>query len=192
MKTTIHIDETTTINRVVKDGLVNYKNEKFLAYEQHGKYKIDLERPVKSDLDKIPEDVILKRAEEILTLRHKREPNLFLESPDAIKSGLERESFELVTMDNRHRLISIETLFLGDIDSASVYPRIVAQKCLKINAAAAAVAHNHPSGVASPSRADVEITKRLKEALSLINVRLLDHFVVTDREVISLAERGEV
>lgn len=92
-------------------------------------------------------------------------------------------------LDNRNRVIVYEELFFGTIDSATVHPRVVAQHALKYNAAALIVAHNHPSGSSVPSRADELITLRLKEALQLVDVRLLDHLIVGEH-CISLAERG--
>ena len=93
-------------------------------------------------------------------------------------------------LDNRHRVIGFEEVFRGTIDAASVYPREIVKLALLRNAAALIVAHNHPSGVAEPSAADQQLTRRLKEALALVDVRLLDHFVVGDGEVVSFAERG--
>ncbi|GIA88948.1 DNA repair protein RadC [Vibrio cholerae] len=92
-------------------------------------------------------------------------------------------------LDNQHRLIAFEELFFGTIDSASVYPREVLKAALKVNAAALIFAHNHPSGDATPSQADKQITQRLKEALALVDIRVLDHIVVGD-SAISFAERG--
>jgi DNA repair protein RadC len=92
-------------------------------------------------------------------------------------------------MDNRHRMIAFEELFNGTIDGASVHPREVVKRCLHHNAAAVIFAHNHPSGVPEPSQSDERITQKLKEALHLIDVRVLDHFVVGDA-VVSFAERG--
>ena len=109
-----------------------------------------------------------------------------------LKLKLKNKEYELFTvlfMDNRHRVICFEEMFRGTINCASVYPREVVKAALKHNAAAVVLAHNHPSGVAEPSRADEQITKRLKEALALVDVRVLDHFVVGD-EVVSFAERG--
>ncbi len=102
------------------------------------------------------------------------------------------EVFACLYLDNRHRVITLEELFQGTIDGASVYPRELVRRCLAHNAAAAIVAHNHPSGVAEPSQADIRLTRRLSEALALIDVRLLDHLVVGDGEVVSLAERGQM
>jgi DNA repair protein RadC len=93
-------------------------------------------------------------------------------------------------LDNQHRLISYEELFFGTIDGASVHPREVVKRVLKHNAAAVIFAHNHPSGVAEPSQADRRITDRLKSALLLVDVRVLDHMIVGDQEVLSFAERG--
>lgn len=119
-----------------------------------------------------------------------------LSSPEASKqyvklqlSRYEHEVFACLWMDNRNRVINFNKLFRGTIDGASVYPREVVKAALKHNAAAVIFAHNHPSGVAEPSHADEQITKRLKDALSLIDVRVLDHLVVGE-EVISFAERG--
>lgn len=103
---------------------------------------------------------------------------------------LEHEIFGCLFLDSRHRVIRFERLFRGTIDGASVHPREVVRAAIAANAAAVVLVHNHPSGVAEPSRADVRITGRLKSALELIDVRVLDHLVVGDAEVVSLAERG--
>lgn len=104
--------------------------------------------------------------------------------------GYPYEVFSCLFLDNRNRLIAFDELFRGTIDAASVYPREVVRRALEHNAAALIVAHNHPSGVSEPSRADALLTQRLREALALVDIRLLDHFVVGDGEVVSLAERG--
>lgn len=103
---------------------------------------------------------------------------------------LEREVFMVLYLDNRHRMIAFEELFKGSINSAEVHPRELIKRVLHFNAAAVILAHNHPSGMAEPSQADREITQRLRAALALVDVRLLDHMVVGDTEVISLAELG--
>jgi DNA repair protein RadC len=100
------------------------------------------------------------------------------------------EVFACVFLDNRHRVIAFEELFRGSIDGASVHPREVVRRCLAHNAAAVIFAHNHPSGVAEPSQADRDVTQELKRALGLIDVRVLDHFVVGSGAPVSLAERG--
>ena len=104
--------------------------------------------------------------------------------------GYRNEVFVAVFLDSRHRPIASETLFQGTVDGASVHPRVVVRRALGHNAAALVVAHGHPSGVAEPSATDRVLTKRLAEALALVDVRLIDHFVVGDGEVVSFAERG--
>jgi DNA repair protein RadC len=99
------------------------------------------------------------------------------------------EVFTCLFLDNRHRVIAYEELFRGTLDGASVHPREVVKRALHHNAAAVIFAHNHPSGVAEPSQADERITQRLKEALALVDIRVLDHMVIGD-EVVSFAERG--
>ena len=100
------------------------------------------------------------------------------------------EVFSCLFLDNKHRVIQYEELFFGTIDSSAVHPRQVVKRALHHNAAAVIAAHNHPSGVAEPSRADEAITLRLKEALATVDVRLLDHVVIGDGQTVSLAERG--
>lgn len=104
--------------------------------------------------------------------------------------GLEREVFKALFLDNQHRVIVVEVLFVGTIDGCMVHPREVAKSGLQHNAAAVIFAHNHPSGVAEPSQADISITRRLKNALALLDIRVLDHLIVGEGEVTSLAERG--
>lgn len=105
---------------------------------------------------------------------------------------LEQEVFVCIFLDNQHKVIEIEELFRGTIDGASIYPREVVKQALHFNAAAMIVAHNHPSGIAEPSAADVSITIRLKEALALVDTRLLDHFVIGAGEITSLAQSGRI
>lgn len=105
-------------------------------------------------------------------------------------SGREREVFAALFLDNRHQLLEYEELFLGTIDCASVHPREVVKRALTLNAAALIVAHNHPSGSTEPSVADRSLTERLRDALGLVEIRLLDHLVVGSGEAVSLAERG--
>ncbi|MEW8047714.1 MAG: DNA repair protein RadC, partial [Candidatus Thiodiazotropha sp.] len=100
------------------------------------------------------------------------------------------EVFSCLFLDNRHRVIRYEELFRGTIDGANVHPREVVRRALELNAAALIFAHNHPSGVAEPSRADRQITQRLKDALALVDIRVLDHIVIGEGEAVSLAERG--
>ena len=102
----------------------------------------------------------------------------------------QKEVFCCLFLDNRHRVIRFEELFQGTIDGTSVYPREVVKRALDLNAAATIFAHNHPSGVAEPSQADERITRRLKSALNLVDIRVLDHFIVGDGICTSFAERG--
>ena len=100
------------------------------------------------------------------------------------------EIFCCLFLDNRHRLLAFEELFRGTIDGASVHPREVLRQALAHNAAAVILAHNHPSGVAEPSQADELITRRLREALALVDIRILDHLIVAGPDMLSFAERG--
>ena len=104
--------------------------------------------------------------------------------------GQAQEVFAVLFLDTQHRLISMEKLFHGTLDQTSVYPREVVRRVIELNAAAVVLAHNHPSGVAEPSRADEFITQALKNALQLVDVRVLDHLVVGHGQVISFVERG--
>ncbi|MBA3625931.1 MAG: DNA repair protein RadC [Methylibium sp.] len=105
-------------------------------------------------------------------------------------AGLQHEVFAVLFLDSQQRLLAFEELFRGTLSQASVYPREVVKRALALNAAAAILAHNHPSGVAEPSRADEVLTQTLKAALALVDVRVLDHFVVSRGGVVSFAERG--
>lgn len=102
----------------------------------------------------------------------------------------ERELFCCLFLDNRHRVIVREELFAGTLTGAAVYPREVVRRALSSNAAAVIFVHNHPSGIAEPSQADKQLTYRLKEALALVDVRVLDHFIVGDGETLSFSELG--
>ena len=120
-----------------------------------------------------------------------------LTSSDAVKTYLHQllrdepyEQFWCVHLDNQHRVIEPELLFKGTIDSAAVYPRVVLDSVMKKKTAAVIFAHNHPSGVSEPSQCDITLTQRLKEALMLIDVRTLDHFVIGYNNVSSFAEKG--
>lgn len=120
-----------------------------------------------------------------------------LTSPELVRQYLTarlrhspREVFAVLLLDNQHRLLHYEALFYGTLDGASVYPREVVKLALAHNTAAVIFAHNHPSGVAEPSQADRQITERLRQGLDLVGIRVLDHMVVGDGEVVSFAERG--
>ena len=142
------------------------------------------------------EQRIVQLAIEILE-NNLQEKGGVMSSPAAAKSFLrlnlellEHEVFAVMFLDNQHRLIEFRQLFRGTIDAASVYPREVVKAALDVNAAAVVFAHNHPSGVAEPSQADIRITQRLRDALALVDIRVLDHMVVGHGELVSFAERG--
>ena len=125
---------------------------------------------------------------------HRGEP---LNSPRATRDFLMsrlrcygHEVFACIYMDNRHRAIAFEELFTGTINAANVYPREVVKRGLYHNSAAMIFAHNHPSGIPEPSQADIDITRALSNALSLVDIRVLDHFIVGENSVTSFAERG--
>ncbi len=120
-----------------------------------------------------------------------------LSSPDETRNYLlmrmrdySQEVFSCLFLDNKHRIIAFEEMFRGTVDSASVYPREIVKRALEHNSAALILAHNHPSGDPSPSPADHSITKKIKSALNLVDIRVLDHFVVGDKECVSFAEMG--
>lgn len=126
-----------------------------------------------------------------------REPGVAFASSHAVRdwlrlrfATLEREALSVLWLDNQHCLIAHDTLFLGTINSITVHPREVVKAGLKHNAAAAVLSHNHPSTHAVPSDADKRITERLKQALDLVDIRLLDHLVVGGMDIVSFAERG--
>ena len=142
------------------------------------------------------ERAILKRAARILEARV-RAGAVVLTSPSAVRdwlalqfSGLEREVFGVLFLDAQNRLIDFEALFTGTLTQTSVYPREVVKAALARNAAGVMFVHNHPSGCAEPSHADETLTQALKQALALVDVRVLDHFVVGRSAVLSFAEKG--
>jgi DNA repair protein RadC len=106
--------------------------------------------------------------------------------------GLHHEVFAVLFLDSQHRLIALEEMFRGTLTQTSVYPREVVKQALTLNASSVVLAHNHPSGTAQPSRADEALTHTLKAALALVDVRVLDHFVVTASQAVSMAELGLV
>jgi DNA repair protein RadC len=144
-----------------------------------------------------PEQII-RQAKEILESRLYRSDSTEFTSPADVKRYLqlqlaekEHELFAVMYLDTRHRLISYAVEFRGTIDGSSVHPREIVKAALKCNAAAVIFAHNHPSGIAEPSEADRQITERLKSALALIDVRVLDHIVVGSmHDPVSFASRG--
>ena len=138
---------------------------------------------------------VLELARRALTAQLKQQ-TLF-DAPHAVRDYLQlqlgsrpHEIFAVMFLDSQHRLIVLEELFRGTLTQTSVYPREVVVRALALNAASVVLAHNHPSGTAQPSRADEALTQTLKAALGLVDVRVLDHFVVTSTEAVSMAEQG--
>jgi DNA repair protein RadC len=136
-------------------------------------------------------------ADEILIERLARPSAECFQNPNDVKTFLKlrlahykSEVFSVLFLDNRHRMLAFDEMFQGTIDGASVHPREVVRRALEHNAAAVILAHNHPSGVAEPSRADTQLTRRLTDTLALIDVRVLDHIIVGAEETVSFAERG--
>ncbi|HEY8036168.1 MAG TPA: DNA repair protein RadC [Methylobacter sp.] len=158
----------------------------FRNHEQPGHFQIV--RPVTTD-------EILSMAKQLIKRQFTRGKSLT--SPHAARDFLilelallEHEVFYCLFLDNQHRVLKAECCFKGTIDGANVYPREVVKRALQINANALILAHNHPSGVAEPSTADRAITRRLIDALNLVDIRVLDHFIIGGVEHFSFAEHG--
>ena len=147
------------------------------------------------------EDTVIAHALTILRSRLAK-PGAILESPQAVRDYLrlelaaeQSEVFACLWLDSKHRVLNLQRLFQGTIDSAQVYPRVVVKAALTNNAAAVVLVHNHPSGGAEPSQSDLTLTARLKEALALIDVRTLDHMIVggcAGLNMYSFAENGRL
>ena len=143
----------------------------------------------------VPKDHLIESAKQCILQRFNHEA-ICIRSPkdtedylQTLLGGLEHEVFGFIYLDNRHRIIACREMFRGTVDGTSVYPRECVKDALKLNAAALIAFHNHPSGVAEPSQADERITRRLKSALELVDIRLLDHLIVGET-VTSMASRG--
>ena len=156
-----------------------------------------LVRDAQGDYRAATSDEVLTAARQVLS-RHVRRGSV-LSSPTAVRDylrvklgDLEHEVFVALMLDSQHRLIEYIELFRGTLAQTSVYPREVVKIALARNAAAMIFAHNHPSGVAEPSRADELLTQSLKQVLGLIDVRVLDHFVVAGADILSFAETGRL
>jgi DNA repair protein RadC len=154
------------------------------------------QRAIDGPTDRDQQDAVIAQALTILSARALTSGQFMKDPPTAghffrLRLGEERrEHFEVAFLDNRHRLIAVERLFSGSVNGAEVHPRVVVQRALALNAVAVMLAHNHPSGNPEPSPADRSLTTRLREALGLVDIRVLDHFVVTATEAVSLATRG--
>ena len=146
-------------------------------------------------LNRMEKETVVKLALSVLAARHRS--GRALGSPEQTRAFLrlkladrKHEVFGALFLDNRHRVLQVVEMFQGTIDGVSVHPRVVVQRALEVNAAAIVFFHNHPSGVAEQSHADEAITRRLQDALALVDVRVLDHFVVAAGESVSFAESG--
>jgi DNA repair protein RadC len=148
-----------------------------------------------SDLSAVEQASLVELALAVLAMRHQKgesltSPAMMREYCQLRYGEYEHEVFSLVLLDNRHRVIKLEEMFRGTIDGASVHPREVVKAALKCNAVAVVFVHNHPSGITEPSVADKCITEQLRSALALIDVRVLDHLIVSHESSLSFAERG--
>lgn len=157
------------------------------VFDGNGHYKITRS---------VSEHEIIQEALAILERRHVRESDV-LSSPKDVTDylrlrfgALEHEVFVMVHLDNRHRVIAVDELFRGTIDGCSVMPREVVKAALAKNTAAVVLAHNHPSGLAQPSEADKALTRKLKDTLTVVEIRCLDHVIVSPTETFSFAEAG--
>jgi DNA repair protein RadC len=161
----------------------SFDSPSLLVRDQQGDY-----RPANAD-------EVLRAARRVLGQRVRR--GSALNSPQMVRdflriklTALEHEVFAVLMLDAQHRVIEYQEMFRGTVTQTSVYPREVVKEALARNAAAVIFAHNHPSGVAQPSQADELLTRTLKQALSLVDVRVLDHFIVAGDDILSFAERG--
>ncbi|MGI9273229.1 MAG: RadC family protein [Endozoicomonas sp.] len=167
------------------DALLSASNEELRSIKGLGKAKT-------AELQAILE--ICRRV-----LQQKASSGSVMTNPDNTRKYLqlhfrdqERELFACLFLDTRHRVLALETLFQGTIDSAAVYPREILKRALELNASAVILSHNHPSGDPEPSQSDIRITRTIRTALELVDIRLLDHMIIGKGEVVSLAERGLV
>ena len=176
---------------------VSMLQRRYLVREASALYASPISRCVMDPATMTREDRLIARAKKVLS-RRLGEPGAVFDSPKAVRDFLvfelaeeAREVFYVIFLDSQNRAVSCEPLFVGTLTQTSVYPRELIRRCIELNASAVILAHNHPSGVTEPSTADRAITNSLTSALALINVRVLDHFIVggTARPV-SFAERG--
>jgi len=155
----------------------------------------DEEKGAHFDASGVEEERIIQQALGILEARCA--PGETVRDPRAVSrylqlklGGGKNECFAVLYLNTRHEILAFREHFHGTIDGATVHPRVIVQTALELNAAAVIFTHNHPSGVAEPSEADRQITRKLSEALALVDTRVLDHLVVSARAVVSFAERG--
>ncbi len=146
-------------------------------------------------LNHVEQQTLVDMALKVLESRY--QPGEYLSSPASVAhylqlrlAGRKAEVFACLFLDTRHRVICMDEMFHGTVSGAAVYPRVVVQRALEVNAVAVILTHNHPSGIAEPSSADIAITKLLQDALRLVDIRVLDHIVVGAAESVSFAEKG--
>lgn len=188
--------ETITLN--VKEGIATYNDHSYLVFKKDGHDAIFSDDPIINPIDRIPDDVVVKQALKIINKRIVRGP--FLENPQDVKDlfilrhkDLTTEHFDVAFLCNKHRLLKISTLFKGGPSAASVYPAVVIQRMLLLNAQAIIVSHNHPNGTScTPSAADVEVTQEIQRMCQQHSLRLLDHVITSGPNAISLAEMGTI
>lgn len=160
--------------------------------EQSAEYRAP---PQTTPSQEVEDDAIIVRALAILTNRVQRgdvmaNPTVVREYFILRHANLEREHFDVLFLDNNHRIIKCETVALGTTNQATVYPREIVKRSLELNASAVLLGHNHPSGAPKPSAADISLTKTLQQALALVDVRVLDHIVTGGGSATSMAEHG--
>ena len=178
------------------DG-VSLLQRRYLVREASALYASPISRCVIDPVTMTREDRLIVRAKKVLS-RRLGEPGAVFDNPQVVRDFLifelaeeGREVFYAIFLDAQNRVVSCEPLFVGPITQTSVYPREVVRRCIELNAAAVIFAHNHPSGLVEPSPADITLTNSLKGALTLIDVRVLDHFIVGGAvRPASFAERG--
>lgn len=148
-----------------------------------------------NELNPVEQQMLVTMA--LSVMEHRYQPGAFMGSPVETKAYLrlrlaerQAEVFACLFLDTRNRVICFEEMFYGTIDGGSVFPRVVVQRALEVNAAGVVLAHNHPSGEPEPSGEDIALTQRLKEALGLVDIRILDHIVTGAVSAVSFAERG--
>jgi len=158
----------------------------FIASEQAGEYVT--ERAVNAaDILAMAKQLIQRKYQKGKIISNPKEAAEFLPYKLA---ELEHETFWVMFLSNSHRVLAFEKMFVGTVNQSAVYPREVVKRALQLNAAALIFAHNHPSGNEQPSQADIQITKKLKSALDLIDIQVLDHFVVAGDTATSMADLG--
>jgi DNA repair protein RadC len=152
---------------------------------------------MEDSVSRVEEDRLIYDALDILQKRF--QDRTVLDSPESVRDYFtvwlterKQECFVVLFLDTRHRVLEMKTMFRGTLDGATVYPREVVKEALRYNAGAVIFCHNHPSGVTEPSLADQAITRRLKEALGTIGIRVLDHFIVGGGNCVSMVERGMI